>query len=232
MNKCDKSNIEPGYETWTIERLIEKGMQIPNVRFADEIARFTAQDLLASPPGKGVVFVGDSDIRLWNFDGVFDQYFTPCGAINRGFGGARTWEVLLYFEQLILRYQPRLIVYCCGGNDFFFLDERQGESAITGFNLFLDTVVSTLPATTRVIYLAMHNSPHDVTIWDEMREANEQLQSICENSYGRAVFFEYNNLLMDSNGAPLKEMFRPDGLHFSNKFYHILSQNLRPLISD
>lgn len=83
----------------TEDDLERAATRIPDVRFAEAVDAFVRTDQASPPAPGGVLFVGDSDIRLW---APIEEYFPALPVMNRGFGGARTWEVLLYFDRLVL----------------------------------------------------------------------------------------------------------------------------------
>jgi hypothetical protein len=212
----------------TVDELRAAGMVIPYVGFADEIARFREEDCRQPPLPGGILFVGDSDIRLWHTDNGFAEDFAGLPVLNRGFGGARTWETLLYFQHLVVPSCPRLIVYCCGDNDIAKLQAQGVSSAVQGFRLFLDAVRASVPSVRRVRYLAIHPSPADEPLWGFIEQANGQLRPLCEAS-GLAEFVDFNPLLLDpQNQRPRPECFRPDRLHFTRAFYRQLGAFLRP----
>jgi lysophospholipase L1-like esterase len=213
----------------TVEDLEQRGMLVPEVRFADEIERFVAADVQAPPAPGGILFVGDSDIRLWMESGRFAADFAGLPVVNRGFGGARTWEVLLYFAQLVLPSGPHVIVYCAGDNDIARLKERGAASAVLGFRLFLEQVALHVPETSVVFYLAIHHSPVDAPLWGAIDEANVGLRRLCDDS-PLARFVDYLHLLSDERGQLRTECFRPDRLHFTADFYRELADFLRPRI--
>ena len=204
-------------------------MVIPAVGFADEIERFREDDLRHPPPPGGILFVGDSDIRLWSADNRFAEDFAGLPALNRGFGGARTWETLLYFRDLVVPSCPRAIVYCCGDNDIAKLQERGIFNAVHGFRLFLDAVRAHAPSVRKVFYLAIHPSPVDEPLWGFIARANAQLRPLCVQS-GLAEFVDYLPLLLDEQGRPRPEFFKPDRLHFTPAFYRQLGAFLRPTL--
>lgn len=214
--------------------LQDAGMVIPSVRFEDEIEAFLASDRRRPPSPGGILFVGDSDIRFWNDGGQFEADFNapgrlPLPAINRGFGGARTWEVLLYFPHIVLPHQPSVIVYLAGDNDIASLRAEGARSALTGFRLFLELASEHLPQTRRVLYLPIHRSPVNEQLWDVQRQANEQLQQLCEES-ALADYADYLPLLADDEGYLRQDAFRADGLHWRTHFYAELADWLRPQI--
>jgi hypothetical protein len=177
-------------------------------------------------PG-GIVFVGDSDIRLWRADNGFAEDFAGLPALNRGFGGARTWETLLYFNDLVMPYAPRRIVYCCGDNDIAKLRDQGVASAVQGFRLFLEAVRVNAPSVRRVLYLAIHPSPSDEPLWGFIEQANAQVRTLCERSEGLAEWVDYRHLLLDARGRPRDDCFRPDRLHVTRDFYRQWGSFLR-----
>ena len=205
------------------------GMTIPDVRFRQEIESLAAEDRSAPPPGGSILFVGDSDVRLWSREGRFAEDFAGLPVVNRGFGGARTWEVLIYYRQLILPCRPRVIVYCCGDNDIVSLGEPGVRSAVTGFRLFLDLARKHSPQIERILYLAIHPSPADAPLWGCIRQANEELRELCAAS-GPVEFVDYLHLLLDEQMKPRPELFQPDGLHFTPRLYRELAVFIRPLL--
>jgi len=209
------------------ENLEAMGMVVPEVRFEDEIARCVEADA-GRPPQGGILFVGDSDIRRWDPAAMADA-FAGLPVINRGFGGARTWEVLLSFNRIVLPYRPRVIVYCCGDNDIARLKENGVASAVTGFRLFADLVTTHLPATGRILYLAIHRSPSDAPLWGFIERANVGIRRVC-GAAGMAEFVDYLHLLAEPDGRLREEAFMPDGLHVTPAFYRHLSAFLRPLL--
>ena len=214
----------------TRAELVRRGMTIPGVRFRREIARFAAADRAAPPAPGGALFVGDSDIRFWSDGGLFAECFAGLPAVNRGFGGARTWETLLFFEALVPPHRPRVLVYCCGDNDIACLGDGGAQSAVAGFRIFLELVAARAPEVRRVLYLGIHPSPADEPRWGAIGRANCGLRRLCRGSGGLAEFVDYTHLLLDGAGRPRPELFRPDGLHFGPKLYRRLGAFLRPRI--
>jgi lysophospholipase L1-like esterase len=218
------SDVTPR-DTWTADTLREKGMTIPEVRFGDEIERFAREDCLAPPAEGTILFVGDSDIRLWSEDGIFERAFAGLPVVNRGFGGARAYEALLYARTLIGPHKPTAIVYCCGENDIRRLGPAGRDNAVTGFALFLDFVRESHPGC-RVYYMAIHSSSAGERFFPLQAEANGRIRAECDRTDG-AVFLDFLPMVQSSDGAPAPGAFRPDGLHFSRETYVNLGRFVR-----
>ena len=69
----------------------------------------------------GVVFVGSSSIRLWDMA----KSFPELPAINRGFGGSQICDSTHFADVLVVKHQPRLIVFYAGDNDIDCRQERR-----------------------------------------------------------------------------------------------------------
>lgn len=207
--------------------LRQKGMEIPFVSFEDEIQKFKEFDSNNQVVKNGILFVGDSDIRYWTFDNQFYLDFKELPVLNRGFGGARTWETLLYFNELILPSQPEIIVYCCGDNDIAKLAKDGVNSAVVGFQLFVEMVKSRAPFVNKILYLEIHPSPADEPLWGFISQANLRLEKICEDET-MLQFIKFKFLLENKVGKLDPKNFIEDQYHFSPKFYQRFADFLRP----
>lgn len=211
----------------TVEMLRASGMEIPFVGFEEEIQAFQEIDKKSHPQQNGILFTGDSDIRFWNFENQFQNDFKSLPVLNRGFGGARTWEMLLYFNELILPSQPSIIVYCCGDNDIARMEEAGVKSAVLGFQLFVEMVKEKAPFVKKILYLEIHPSPVDEPLWGYIAQANKKLKEFCSNQ-SSVEFFEYKYLLLDESKKIDTKNFREDRLHFTPEFYQRFAGVLYP----
>lgn len=84
-------------------------------RWREQVEAYQAEDAARAQPVDpgGVVFTGSSTIRRWNTA----EAFPDLPHVNRAIGGSQLPDVLFWGEQLILPYQPSLIVLYCGSND-------------------------------------------------------------------------------------------------------------------
>jgi lysophospholipase L1-like esterase len=207
------------------------GMVVPNVLFDEAIANFEAGERASPTPPGGVVFYGDSDIGYWNREGVFQESFAGLSAVNRGFGGARVWETLIYFHRVLVPLQPRLLVYNCGDNDVCALGTSAAENVRIGFRLLLDAVARDLPSVARVVCLAIHPAPsrNDRGLWPLQAGANAVLRELC--AHGRAQYEDALELLGGDPRNLNAADFLDDRTHYSPAFYRRLGAWLRPRLA-
>ena len=222
--------MTPKEPLFTKAGLERAGMRIPDVKFHGEIQAFARTDRERPPRPGGILFVGDSDIRFWNDDGCFEEAFADLNAINRGFGGARTWETLIYFPRIIAPYRPDLIVYNAGDNDIAALKSAGPDTAEIGVRLFLRMVRKHLPETRRVFYLAIHPAPCNEPLWRHQREANRRIRARCE-ACDFAEYLDYLALIVTATGSLRRSVFRADRLHYTPAFYRVLAAYVRPILT-
>src|SRR5204862_3065829 len=72
--------------------------------------------LVALPPGRIVVFFGDSITDNWSKAG-YGGFFPSRPYVNRGIGGQTTAQMLLRFRPDVIDLQPDAVVILAGTND-------------------------------------------------------------------------------------------------------------------
>ena len=209
-------------------------MIIPDIRFEDEIEEFEKLDCAKPPATGGIMFYGDSDIRYWLNENQFEKVFLGFPAVNRGFGGARIWETILYFKRVVIPHNPSVIVYSCGDNDVCELNSLGEDGPYNveiGFRIFLDLVSQYLPELKQLIYLAIHQAPgrNDKGFWPVQNEANKRVEKICDE-FSWVLYADYNYILYGSDGQLKDKYFSDDRVHLSPLFYEKLGNHVKILL--
>ncbi len=191
-------------------------------RWEKEIAAFERQDRENPPPTNGVVFVGSSSIRLWDLP----KSFPGLDAINRGFGGSQLADSVHFAPRIVLKYQPRLVVFYAGDNDI--AGGKSPERVADDFRDFVKEVHGSLPKT-RIAYLAIKPSILRRPLWDKMRKANALIEAACKQD-DRLVFIDVATPMLGEDGKPRAELFRKDGLHLNDKGYALWASLVQPYL--
>ncbi len=195
-------------------------------RFAKEIAKFDAEETSATPPPRGqIVFTGSSSIRLWKLE----NSFPTLPVLNRGFGGSVANDLIVYFDRVVLRYQPKILVLYTGSNDLNA--KLTVDEAFADYTKFLDMVHEKLPET-RVLVNSVKYSEKRIEQMDKVRALNVKLEAWCrEHAWSRYV--ESAAHLLDKDGRPrTAEVFRADKLHLNDKGYEEWTAILRPVLEE
>ncbi len=192
-------------------------------RWEEAIRQFEQQDEQEAPPSGAILFVGSSSIRLWDLK----KHFPDWQAINRGFGGSQTSDVLHYFDRVVLRYRPRVVVFYSGDNDV-----AAGKSAADvtrDVQTLLERVAEHLPET-HVVLLPVKPSLARWEKWDTMREVNERMQHFAK-TLDKVHYADTATPMLNDQGEPEPKWFVADRLHLSSEGYELWSRIVRETVS-
>lgn len=192
-------------------------------RFANEITAFDAADAKAAPEKGGIVFTGSSSIRLMDLNKVFPGL----KALNRGFGGSHISEVNHYLDRCVLRYEPSLVIFYCGGNDLW--DKKSPEQVEEDFSEFRQRLFERLPEA-KLIVLAVRPSPARESIRAIEADLNARFKKAAESDKRITYVGGSCDRFLDKQDKPILERFDPDGLHMNDAGYAIWKELLTPLL--
>jgi lysophospholipase L1-like esterase len=177
-----------------------------------------------------LVFIGDSITQGWENEGraVWARHFAKHRALNLGFGGDRTENVLWRLQHgEIDGLAPKAVVMMIGTNNTG--DRREDpRTTAAGIRRLLGEVQQRLP-TTPVLLLAVF--PRDPKPGTPLRRINEQInQHLAGFADGRRVhFLDINHALMNADGSLSPEVM-PDWLHLSEKGYAAWAAAMAPTL--
>jgi hypothetical protein len=183
-------------------------------RWAETITKFAAADKNEPPPRGGILFVGSSSIRMWKLE----KYFPDLPAINRGFGGSEICDSVFYFDKLVARHKPKVVVFYAGDNDM--AGGKNAARVLTDFRSFDKLMKEKLPEA-RLVYIAIKPSIARWGLAGEMVDANRRIATACETDKRRLRFVDVWQPMLDEDGKPRKELFLKDGLHLNDAGYRL-----------
>jgi len=184
-------------------------------RWQGPLTDFVNADKQHLPGYDGVLFVGSSTIRLWtNLAQDFRQ--VPV-VINRGFGGSTLADCSLFARELVVRYRPKQVLVYAGDNDL-----AEGQSplqVLESFIRFEKTVRAELP-NVRIDFISIKPSPSRENLLDKIRTTNRLIAGYIHTLPNSAYIDTYTPML-DEDGHPRVELFRPDRLHLNDSGYRL-----------
>lgn len=195
------------------------------LRYAKDIDGFEAKDRKAPPPRHALLLAGASTLRLWQ---DAPEAFSPYPVINRGFGGAYTTEVLGYMDRITLPYQPRVVVYQCGGNDINAGDTP--EAAFGRVREFLTRLRQQEPECA-VVFLPTTRAPARRAKWPLADDFNRRLSALCQEG-ARLWFADINPALNQPDGEARPGHYLKDDLHPSALGYAAMARVVRPVVDE
>jgi lysophospholipase L1-like esterase len=183
-------------------------------RFEPDIAAFERADAAKPPPLRPVLFAGSSSLRLWpELPGVFPGY----PVLNRGFGGSHMTDLLHYFDRVVKRYEPAVVVVYEGDNDL--AAEKPAGQVYTDCTRFVARVRLELPGTD-VIFIAVKPSPNRAKYLEAQRDLNDRLRRLAEQD-ARVSFVDVFTPMLGADGQPRPELFQADQLHLNAAGYEL-----------
>jgi len=179
-----------------------------------------------SPERGGIVFTGSSIFRYWTH--LTDQ-MAPLPVLNRAIAGTVTQDMVARIGQLVLPYQPRIVVYYCGSNDI-----SAGEDAapiVERTKRFIQILHEKSP-NTFFYYTSIQKAPEKRARWDVVEAVNREMERYSRETVN-VGYIDLNPVLFDGRNNVREDLFLPDGLHFrpDSSAYPEFSQIVKPILT-
>jgi lysophospholipase L1-like esterase len=180
----------------------------------------------ASPERGGIVFTGSSIFQFWTH---LREQMAPLPVLNRAIAGTVTQDMLNRIDQLVLPYQPRIVVYYCGSNDVSAGDGAAGILERT--KRYIQVLHEKLPDT-YVFYTSINKAPEKQARWDVVDAVNHEMERYSHEAVN-VGYIDLNPALFDSRNHVREDLFLPDGLHFrpDSTAYSEFAQIVKPILS-
>lgn len=192
-------------------------------KFISEIQAFEKEDSIAMPKSNEILLVGSSSFRIWK---EFKEDLVGFPVTNRGFGGSQMSDAIFYFDRIVSKYQPKLILVYEGDNDL-----NAGKSPETVFNdykIFAQLAKEKLPQT-KVIFLSVRPSLARIKLKTEQTAFNKSLKKYCKQNK-RFYYMDIQKEFYLPNGELMTDIFLDDKLHLNKKGYEIWTKAIRKVL--
>jgi lysophospholipase L1-like esterase len=189
-----------------------------------QLGRYAADDAalpLPSPGQPRVVFLGDSITDSWGRN--VGSFFPGKPYINRGISGQTTPQMLVRFEQDVVRLHPAVVVILAGTNDVagntgpetpaMIEDNFRAMTDIARRNGIRVVLASITPAARYPWRPGVESVP-------EIRELNAWLKQYAAEQ--KLVYLDYYSAMADADGA-MKPGLSSDGVHPTEAGYAVMA---------
>lgn len=190
-----------------------------------QLGRYRAENESLAPPGSGerrVVFYGDSITDSWGRQPNTGEFFPGKPYVNRGISGQTTPQMVVRFEQDVVRLRPAAVVILAGTNDVagntgpetpeMVEDNFRAMTAIAKANGIRVVLASITPA-------AAYPWKPGVEPVAEIRQLNTWLKEFCAKE--GLVYLDYYTPLVDGRGG-MREGTSKDGVHPNAAGYAVM----------
>ncbi|MDN5290642.1 MAG: hypothetical protein PWQ06_881 [Anaerophaga sp.] len=191
----------------------------------DDIAKFKQNDLNSPPEEGGILFIGSSSFRAWR---SLNDDFPKYNVLNRAFGGSHMADLIYYFDDIVVPYNPCQIIVYEGDNDI--ASGMSPEAYLQDVITFTRLVEIFLPGT-ELAFVSTKPSPAREKWSDEYQKANSLVRDFCM-SKPHLRFIDVSQLMIDKNGTIKDDIFLGDKIHLNPSGYRLWETLVRPYLSD
>ncbi len=192
-------------------------------RFQAAIEGFEKNDQQNTVPEVPILFVGSSSVRMW----LTAESFPELPVINRGFGGSTIADANHYFDRVVAKYKPAVIVFYSGDNDIS--GGKSPEQVFDDFELFMQKVRTQLPGT-KVLVLSIKPSIARAKLWPKMKEVNSLIAKLAKED-PQLEYVDIATPMLAKGSPPPADLFLKDGLHLNQAGYELWNKALEPSLT-
>jgi lysophospholipase L1-like esterase len=191
-----------------------------------DLNRYGAENLVLPPvpPGEQrVVFFGDSITDGWGRRPGTGAFFPGKPYVNRGISGQTTPQMLVRFQQDVVRLHPAAVVILAGTNDI------AGNTGPSTEQMIEDnfTSMADIAKQSGIKVVLASITPAYAYPWkpgvepvEKIRALNSWLRNFCSSNGD--VYLDYYSSMTDAKGAMLPG-FSFDGVHPTEKGYAVMA---------
>lgn len=196
---------------------VNKYRSLPEVSSWDnDIRAFEDLDNTRSYPDNAILFTGSSSIRLWS---TLDKDMAPYPVIQRGFGGSKLSDFVVYADRIVSPHICSAIVIFIANDITGGTDDKSPEEVASLFKASLKVIRKSHPVTP-VFWISVTPTPSRWKAWPQIKEASELIKRSCEKQKN-TYFINTDFAFLNQQGLPIKEYFRPDMLHLNEEGYKV-----------
>lgn len=177
-----------------------------------------------------LLLIGDSITQGWEDVGrrIWDKYYGHRRAVNLGFGGDRTEQVLWRLDHgEIDGITPKLVILMIGTNNTGARHDPPEETA-AGIQAILTTLRTRIPIS-KILLLGVF--PRSSSVDDPLRRVNvainDHLRHYADNQ--QVFFLNLSQRFLDERGR-LSQDLMPDYVHLSERGYQVWADGMEDMI--
>lgn len=196
-------------------------------RFESQIENFRRFDNRNALAKKPILFIGSSSIVFWETSNSFPNL----PVINRGFGGASLPEIIYYYDDIIKKHSPSMLIVYCD------IDIERGKSpneAVIAFKKLVNKAKADFPQT-QILLLSMKPTLIDDFIGRDVRKnkiiTNKKLNEYCDGQKN-LHFVDFTKIMLKLDGSLRSDIFLSDGMHLNPLGYTLWSPVIESKIMD
>jgi hypothetical protein len=188
----------------------------------EDIRHFEHLDSVESYSPESVIFAGSSSIRLWS---TLSRDMSPYPVIQRGYGGAKLSDLVIYAERILYPHACRAIVLFVANDITGNQEDKEPEEIASLFDTLLYTIRKKFPDQP-VFWIGITPTALRWDVWPAIVRVNCLISDRCRNMKN-TFFIRTDDAFLNGNGQPIVELFMEDRLHLNERGYEVWSAIIR-----
>ncbi len=190
--------------------------QQANTFWENDIRKFEHLDSTEKYAPDAILFTGSSSIRLWD---SLAADMAPYHVIQRGYGGARLSDYLLYARRIIFPHPGKAIVIFIA-NDITGDKSDKTPVEVGEMARQLLRIIREKFPDEPVFWIEITPTSSRWKVWPLIQQANKEIEKECRED-GHATFISTASAFLNQSGLPKDELFRSDKLHLNAEGYKV-----------
>jgi lysophospholipase L1-like esterase len=192
------------------------GEESSHLRWESQMEAFERLDERDGIKEGGIIFTGSSSIRMWDLA----TSFPGRELMNRGFGGSQMSDAVAWFDIIVGKHKPSLVILYEGDNDV--ASGKTPEEIRDGLLEFLGLLRERAPEA-ELWFLTIKPSPSRAVMWDQATAANQLAEQLASRDEALRVI-DLASCLLDSEGRADPQYFLEDRLHLNERGYALWTE--------
>lgn len=167
-----------------------------------------------------IIFTGDSMIYSWR---NIEQDLEPLNVINRGIPEIKTNELLRYIDDLLLKYNPKSIVFYIGSKEIKEFSDQASSKILESFESIVTKILKRR-SNIKIFYISLLPSMAK-SMWGnrtQIIKSNTVIKEFC-NTFENIHFLDAESYFRYASGLAKLKYFEKDRIHLNEKGYKLLA---------
>lgn len=188
--------------------------------YHDEVEHLEQKPVVPKGDKLRLMFYGSSSIRLWPH---IEEDFPEFEVINQAFGGSTLAACCWFFERLVPKYKPDIIIFYAGDNDLG--DGRHPEEVFFFFKILMAKVEEQCG---KIPFGFISIKPSFAREWliNSIKYTNKILVEEIQKEHPYCTFINVFDEMYEINKQS-RELFGEDGLHLTEAGYRLWKRIIR-----
>lgn len=175
-----------------------------------------------------IVLTGSSSPRKWE---TYVEDFGDYSIVNTGFGGCKVADVTYYYDDVVAKYTPEVVVFWAGTNDIHGTNDnsKSGQETYEKFVEFYETSQASNPDV-KIVFIPINPTKMRESVWTDANDYNQLVSTLAETEENLFYVDVTEALMVD--GTYDEQYLSFDGLHLNEQGYKVIKEYTLPVVEE